>query len=157
MLGCTLRPTKLHLPVSSTCSSKEESRVGDREINGLPDGGAYVSEAGSGRDAPTVCSRLQDRTWWQAWLLGAGKVTSDGGTQVRLAHQLPGGPAEGHAPHCPFDGQAHRKVSQVSRAQVKQELVQEGCTETAILNSLTPRAPRRRPGDPALVKDAGSG
>ena len=116
-----------------------------------------MSEAGSGRDAPTMCSRLQDRTWWQAWLLGAGKATSDGGTQVRLAHQLPGGPAEGHAPHCPFDGQAHRKVSQVSRAQVKQELVQEGCTETAILNSLTPRAPRRRPGDPALVKDAGSG
>lgn len=78
VLGCSLRPTKLHLPVSSTCSSKEESRVGDREINGLPDGGAYMSEAGSGRDAPTVCSRLQDRTWWQAWLLGAGRLPAMG-------------------------------------------------------------------------------
>lgn len=31
-----------------------------------------------------------------------------------------------------------------------------GVQRAAILNGLTPRAPRRRPGDPALVKDAGS-
>ena len=32
-----------------------------------------------------------------------GKVTCYGGTDVRLAHPLPGKPAEGHVPHSPFD------------------------------------------------------
>lgn len=157
MLGCTLRPTKLHLPVSSTCSSKEESRVGDREINGLPDGGAYVSEAGSGRDAPTVCSRLQDRTWWQAWLLGAGRLPAMGELRSGWHISYQGDQQRGTPLTAPLmDKHTGRSV----RLQGTGEAGTGpggGVQRAAILNGLTPRAPRRRPGDPALVKDAGSG
>ena len=34
---------------------------------------------------------------------GERDVTSHKGTNIRLAHQLPGKPAEEQAPHCPFD------------------------------------------------------
>ena len=75
---------------------------------------------------------------------GVAQVT--GGIDIRLAHRLPGKPAEGHAPHCPFDKlswwkcsdlkvrtitswgqrQVCRKASHVSRVEVKQALVEQG-------------------------------
>ena len=72
---------------------------------------------------------VSSRSW------GEGEVTS-----IRLAHQLPGKQAEGHAPHLPFDklsrwrcsdlkvrviisrSRGQGKVSPVSRVQVKQAL-----------------------------------
>ena len=51
---------------------------------------------------------------------GEGAITSYKGTDNRWAHSLAGKPAEGHAPHSPFDKNNHqlrpgwRKVSHVS-------------------------------------------
>ena len=44
------------------------------------------------------------RTWWQSSLQGGkGRLPVTGGIEGRLAHGLPGKPAERDAPHCPFD------------------------------------------------------
>ena len=45
------------------------------------------------------------RIWWQS--PGKGRLPVIGGIDVRLAHQLPGKPAEGHTPHPNFDKNNH--------------------------------------------------
>ena len=72
---------------------------------------------------------------------GKGRLPVIGGNDVRLAHQLPGKPADGHAHHCPFDKEARkitgwgleqvcRAVGRVSRVWVRPALVEQGCTKS---------------------------
>ena len=43
--------------------------------------------------------QMAGRTWQQSSL----RRGEEGGIDIRVAHQLPGKPAEGHAPHYHFD------------------------------------------------------
>ena len=91
--------------------SKKESGVSDRNIIGLMDGEAYLSEAGSQSDTHYLHGRV-----------GGGLLVT-GGIDIRQARQLPGKPAEGHTTYNPFEklvgtitswvqGQVSMKVSQ---------------------------------------------
>ena len=63
-----------------------------------------MSEAGSWSNTP-LCEtdRGQNTAAVLCSGVGEGKVTSYRGIDVRLVHQLPRKPAEGPAPHRPFD------------------------------------------------------
>lgn len=73
------------------------------------DGGAYMSDAGTGATHHRV--QLTARRIWQpSWLPEQeGEITSYSyrGIDVRWAHESPEKAAEGHASHCPFDKNAH--------------------------------------------------
>ena len=88
----------LYLPSFKT----KEPRVSDRGINGLTDAGVYTSEARSCSDAQ-LCV-VDSRQDMEAVLAPRGKwrLPVIGGINIRLAHQLPGKLAEGHAPQSPL-------------------------------------------------------
>ena len=83
----------------------------DRDINDLLDRETYKSEAKSWSNAPPCTADRQISGWLAGWLAGwllghfrqqrwllqkRRKFPFVGGTDVRLAHQLPGRPAEEH-------------------------------------------------------------
>ena len=72
VLGCTPQVYKAYTyPV---LRPRKEPRVSNRDISGLMDGGAYMSEAKVLERHPTVCSGqgggMVGRTWWQSSLPG---------------------------------------------------------------------------------------
>ena len=105
---------------------------------------------------PHCVQQTASRPWWQSSLLGRKEVTSYGGIDIRLAHQLPGKPAEEYTPHHPLDklswwrcsdlkvkritswglGQVCRKVSHVSVDEVGSGWAGD-VQRTAILSGLT--------------------
>ena len=84
---------------------KKEPGVGDRDVSGFMNGGAYRSEARSWSDIPPRSDSRQQRAE-QGGRLRDGER---GGYQLRgeltsgCLCWLPGKLAEGHAPHRPFD------------------------------------------------------
>ena len=72
-----LHPAGLQVLYLPSLRTKEP---GVRDISGFMDRGSYMSK-----------------------VAGGGKLPVIGGTDVRLAHWLPGKPAEEHAPQHPFD------------------------------------------------------
>ena len=99
LLGCTLQVYK---PCACPASRlKKELRDSDRDINGLMDAGAYMSEARSWSDTP-LCAADSGQDMAAVFVPG-GRLPVIGGTEVRLAHKLPGKLPEGHTPHRPFD------------------------------------------------------
>ena len=82
---------------------KKEPRVSDRNITDLMYGEAYVFEARSWSDTPPCeADRGQERAAVFT-LRGTGRLPVIGGTDIWLAHWLPGKPAEGNTPPHPFD------------------------------------------------------
>ena len=82
---------------------KKEPGYSDRDISGLIEGGSYTSEARSwGNTPPGTADGGQDRVAVFA-PRGGGRLPVMGGIDVRLAHQLPGKLAVGHASHHSFD------------------------------------------------------
>ena len=109
MLGCTFWASWVH-----TCPNsrpKKEPGVCNRNINGLMHRGSYKSEAKSWSNTP-LCTTdgSQDMVAVLA-PRGAGgwlqEVTVSEGSDVRLAHWLPGKPAEGDILHCHFGKNNH--------------------------------------------------
>ena len=99
VLGCTLQACK-----PGTCPAsrpKTELSVGNRHMNGLIDEGSYMSEARSWSNTPPYAAdRGQDVAAVFA-PRGRGRLPVTEGIDIRLAHGLPGKPAE-DVPHCPF-------------------------------------------------------
>jgi hypothetical protein len=64
---------------------KKEPGVSKGVINGLMDGGAYMSEQGLAETPHHVC-KATGRTWQQSAPRGEGEITSYRGTDVRWVH-----------------------------------------------------------------------
>ena len=133
LLRCT--PQAYKACVCPALRPKKEPGVRNRDVSGLADGGADLSEARSWSDTPAcVVDGGQDKAADGGQDMAAsfspprkgrlpvrGELTSGG------LDQLPGKPAEGHAPHRPFDennhqlgpGASSRKVSHVGTTRVK--------------------------------------
>ena len=120
---CEGRPSS---PVLAQLQDQRKSLESATETSVVsPMGGANTSGATDSR---------QDKG--AAFAPGGGKeeVTSYRGIVIRWAHQLPGKPAEGHAPHSPADKNNHQLGSGVSTWEgqsrewvwVKQALVGQG-------------------------------
>ena len=83
--------------------------VSNRDIDALRDREIYTFEERSWSDILlyAVDGGQDMKTWPQSSLGYAGRWREGfpvtGGIEVRLAHWLPGKPAEEQAPHCPFD------------------------------------------------------
>lgn len=93
-------------------NSRTEGRVRSRWQRRLcfRGGGAYTQLPEAGSWSCLHCVPLtQWLSGWQDTVAvvaptgGTGHLPITGGTDVRLAHRLPGNPAEGHAPPRPFD------------------------------------------------------
>ena len=97
---CWAAPTGLQALYLPSPETKGRAGVSNRDISALKDGGAYTSEARpcGGTRRATVCSRRRAGCGSLCYQ-GEREVTSYRGTDGRLAHRLPGKPAEGHAPH----------------------------------------------------------
>ena len=101
MRGCTPQTCK---PCTCPASRpREEPGIGDRDINGLMDGGTYTSKAKSWSNTPLrAAGGGQDMAVIFA-TRGRGRVPVIGGNDIKLAYRLPGKPAERRTPHSPFD------------------------------------------------------
>ena len=93
-----------------TPRQKEEPGVGGRDTYGFTGWGAYTQLPEAGSWSCLHCVPLTERlSGWQDTVAvvaptgGTGHLPITGGTDIRLAHRLPGKPAEGHAPHRLFD------------------------------------------------------
>ena len=73
--ACTCPPSRL----------EKEPGVSNRDIKGLMDGGAYMSEATSWSDTPP-CVANGEQDMAAVFALGEGYVVSYRGIHVRLAH-----------------------------------------------------------------------
>ena len=83
-------------------TTEKEPGVRDRDVNGLTEGGAYLSDVKSWSNTPPcVVHGRQDMVAVFAGVRGALPVTGE--IDVRLTHWLPGKPAEGHTRHHPYD------------------------------------------------------
>ena len=103
MLPVGLHPAGLQGRTCPASKLKKEPGVRDRDIHGLMDGGAYVSEARSWSDTPP-CAVDGGQDMAAVCAGGGGWVLPViGEIDVRLAHWLPGKSAEGQAPHHPYD------------------------------------------------------
>ena len=92
----------LHLP-----SFKTQERVSDRDISGLMDGGAYLSEARFWSNTPP-CAGDGGLDMVAGFPPREGEIANYGEIDLWLVHWLPGKPAEGHAPHSPFAKNNHQ-------------------------------------------------
>jgi len=73
LLGCTAEPSKPYISPSSR--PEKQPRAGDRDINGLMDGRAYVFEQGPGL-TPQCVLLSAGRTWQQSSLWKEREVTN---------------------------------------------------------------------------------
>ena len=72
---------------------RKEPRGGDRDVRGLIPVGTFMSEGRSWRDVPLGVAGVGQDT--AAIFLVGGEVADTKGIDLRLAHPLPGKPAEG--------------------------------------------------------------
>ena len=96
MLDCTFRPYAC--PASRL---KKEPRVSNRDINGLVNGRAYMSEVRSWMTSHNV-QKMGGRTWHRLHSKGKGKLPGIGKIGIRLVYQLAGKLAGRHTPSTPL-------------------------------------------------------
>ena len=94
VLVCTL-----YLPSSKT---EERSQVSYRNINGLMDGGSYMSEPRSWSNTPPCEADRAGRIWQQSLLQGGGRLPVIGVLRSRWLISYQGNQKSPH-PHCSFD------------------------------------------------------
>ena len=87
-------------PFNCSASRWKEHRVSKRDISGLLDRESYQKQEGS-TETHSYGWQMADWPWQESSLSEEGIVTEKIG--IRMAHWLPGKPAEEHNPHCPFD------------------------------------------------------
>ena len=118
LMGCT--PQAYKACTSPASRPKKEPGVSDRDINGLTDGGAYLSGARSWSDTPPCAANSEQDGSGLRSRVGR-EIASYRGTASRCAHWLPGKPAEGTPLTAPLIrtipswglGRVCKKVSQV--------------------------------------------
>ena len=108
-MGFTKKASKLYFPSLKSKKKNKQPGVSNRDIDALRDREIYTFEERSWSDILlyAVDGGQDMKTWPQSSLGYAGRWREGfpvtGGIEVRLAHWLPGKPAEEQAPHCPFD------------------------------------------------------
>ena len=81
---------------------KKEPGVSNGGISGVTDGGADVSGARSWNNTQPCTSESGQDVAAVFAPGGKGRLPVIGGVDLRLAHRLPGKPAEAHTPHLPL-------------------------------------------------------
>ena len=98
-LTCTRQGCK---PFNCPASRCKEHRVSKRDISGLLDRGFYLHQKQeSSTETHSYGWQMAGWPWQESSLSEEGIVTEE--IDTRMAHWLPGKPAEEHNPHCPFD------------------------------------------------------
>ena len=100
-VGCNFQAYKSC--TRSASRLKKEPRVSGRNINDLMYGEAYVFEARSWSDTPPCEADGGQERAAVFTLRRTGRLPVTGGTDIWLAHWLPGKPAEGNTPPHHFD------------------------------------------------------
>ena len=104
---CPAVPQQAYTPCSCPVSRpKKAPRVSNTDVAGLMDGGLTHWEQGLG-DTHTHCAAKAAGPGGRFCSREQGLVISYRGHWTRWAHRLPGKPAEGQAPHCPFNKNYH--------------------------------------------------